>query len=135
MALIGDFGLRIARPWLPSALAARWGALRARLSGLPWGRVSLPGRPFRRIGPALTAHLPKGLFARSILIMVLPMIILQSVVAYVFLERHWQLVTRRLSNAVTRDIAATIEVLETYPQDERFSEITRIAAETFELTI
>jgi two-component system osmolarity sensor histidine kinase EnvZ len=121
MALIGDFGRRISRPW--------------RVPARPWGRFWLPVRPFRRIGPALTARLPKGLFARSILIMVLPMIILQSVVAYVFMERHWELVTRRLSSAVTRDIAGIIEVIETYPQDERFSDITRIAAETLELTI
>ena len=36
------------------------------------------------------------------------------------MERHWQLVTRRLSNAVTRDIAAVIEIIETYPQDSVF---------------
>lgn len=98
-------------------------------------RLGLSGRALPRLGPALTAALPKGLYARSILIVVLPIVILQSVVAYVFMERHWQLVTRRLSSALTRDIAAVIEVIEAYPQDERFSEIERIAAETFGLTI
>jgi two-component system osmolarity sensor histidine kinase EnvZ len=44
-------------------------------------------------------------------------------------------VTRRLSAALIGDIAAVIEVLETYPQDSRFSEITRIAADTYGLTI
>jgi two-component system osmolarity sensor histidine kinase EnvZ len=98
-------------------------------------RIRLPGRAMRRLGPALSAQLPKGLYARSILIVVLPIVILQSVVAYVFMERHWQTVTRRLSNALSRDVAAIIEVIETYPQDERFAEITRIAAETYGLTI
>ena len=65
----------------------------------------------------------------------MPILILQAVVAYVFMERHWQMVTRRLSSAVIGDIAAIIEVIETYPQDERFSDITRIAADTYGLTI
>jgi two-component system osmolarity sensor histidine kinase EnvZ len=36
---------------------------------------------------------------------------------------------------VVSEIAAVIEVIDTYPQDARFSEITRIAAETYGLTI
>jgi len=114
MALIGDIGTRM---------------------GLPVRALRRLGRPLRGLSPALTARLPKGLYTRSILIVVLPILILQAVVAYVFMERHWQMVTRRLSTAVTRDVAAVIEVIETYPQDERFSEITRIAAETYGLTI
>jgi two-component system osmolarity sensor histidine kinase EnvZ len=114
MSLIGDIGSRMR---------------------LPERVLRLPGRLADRLGPAFKASLPKGLYARSILIVVMPIVILQSVVAYVFMERHWQLVTRRLSNALTRDIAAIIEVIETYPQDPRFSEITRIAAETHGLTI
>ncbi len=84
---------------------------------------------------AANRRLPKGLYARSILIVVTPIIILQSVVAYVFMERHWQQVTQRLSAAVTRDIAAIVEMIETYPQDERYSDLTRIAAESLSLTI
>jgi two-component system osmolarity sensor histidine kinase EnvZ len=39
------------------------------------------------------AWLPKGLYARALLIIIAPMVILQSVVAFVFMERHWNLVT------------------------------------------
>ncbi len=113
MALIGDIGTRMRLP----------GRLRRRLGFL------------RGLGPALAARLPKGLYARSILIVVLPILILQAVLANVFMERHFEAVTRRLSVALARDIAAIIEVIETYPQDARLSEITRIAAETFDLTI
>lgn len=88
-----------------------------------------------RFGPALMRRLPKGLYARSILIVVVPIVLLQSVVAYVFMERHWEYVTRRLSGAVARDIAAIVAVIETYPQDERHAEISRIAAETFGMTV
>jgi two-component system osmolarity sensor histidine kinase EnvZ len=44
------------------------------------------------------------------LIIILPMVILQSAIALVFMERHWQLVTFRLSEAVTQDIAALIDI-------------------------
>jgi two-component system osmolarity sensor histidine kinase EnvZ len=98
-------------------------------------RLRQPHRILQGMGPGLMARLPKGLYARSILIVVMPILILQAVVAYVFMERHWQTVTQRLSNALTRDIASIIEVIETYPQDERFSNLTRIAADTYGLTI
>ena len=98
-------------------------------------RVRRGTAPLRKFGRSLTQRLPKGLYARSILIVVTPIVLLQSVVAYVFMERHWETVTRRLSASVARDIAAIIEVMETYPQDARHSQITRITAETLELTV
>lgn len=80
-------------------------------------------------------YMPKGLYARSLLIVVLPMVILQSVVAYVFMERHWQLVTRRLSEAVTRDIAAVISLVEAYPQPADHDRILDIARRDFRLSV
>jgi two-component system osmolarity sensor histidine kinase EnvZ len=91
--------------------------------------------PLNRLIRAANRRLPKGLYARSILIVVAPIVILQSVVAFVFMERHWERVTQRLSAAVAQDIAAIVEMIETYPQDERYSDLTRIAAESLGLTI
>ena len=59
--------------------------------------------------------MPKGLYARALLIIIMPMVILQSVVAFVFMERHWNVVTRHLSAAVVGDIAALVDVYRTYP--------------------
>ena len=98
-------------------------------------RIGWPGRLLAGFGPAVTARLPKGLYARSILIVVMPIVLLQSVVAYVFMERHWQTVTRRLSEALSRDVAALVEVMQTYPQDDRFSDVVRIAADSLGLTV
>ena len=92
-------------------------------------------RPYVRLRMPPRMRLPKGLYARSILIVVTPIVLLQSVVAYVFMERHWQTVTRRLSNALTGDIAAIVQVIDTYPQDADYAQITRIAAETLRLNI
>ena len=61
---------------------------------------------------AVGALMPKGLYARSLLIVILPMVLLQSAVAWFFMERHWQLVTRRLSSAVVSDIGAAVDLVE-----------------------
>ena len=79
--------------------------------------------------------LPKGLYARALIIIIAPVILLQSVVAYVFMERHYQLVTRRLSSAVTADIAALIDIYESYPQDKDASTLSRIASERLQLDV
>ncbi|MGE0753464.1 MAG: ATP-binding protein [Variibacter sp.] len=83
----------------------------------------------------LNSRMPKGLYVRSLLIIVTPMVILQSVVAFVFMERHWNTVTRRLSAAVTQDIAALIDVYKTYPQDAGRATIKRIAQDRLGLAI
>lgn len=79
--------------------------------------------------------LPTGLYTRSLLIIILPMVLLQVVVAAVFMERHWQLVTERLSAAVTRDIAAIIELLETDPEEDDYQRVIRIARERLDLSV
>jgi two-component system, OmpR family, osmolarity sensor histidine kinase EnvZ len=89
----------------------------------------------RRLGWWLRRRLPTGLYVRSLLIIIIPMILLQSVVAAVFMERHWQMVTQRLSMAVTRDIAAIIDIIQTYPEDTDYSEIIRIAHDKLNLNI
>ena len=83
----------------------------------------------------LGRQMPKGLYARSLLIIITPVVILQSVVAYVFMERHWQTVTWRLSSMVTQEIAAIIDVYENYPQDADRAVLTRIANDRLGLTI
>ncbi len=83
----------------------------------------------------IAAQMPKGLYGRSLLIIITPMVLLQSVVAFVFMERHWQSVTQRLSTAVVRDVSAIVSVIETYPQDTEYETITKIARQKFALNI
>ncbi|WP_370676978.1 ATP-binding protein [Pleomorphomonas sp. PLEO] len=56
-------------------------------------------------GHAINRSLPKGLLGRSLLIVVVPMLILLGVLTGVFMDRHWILVTQRLSDAVAGSIA------------------------------
>src|SRR4029079_7167895 len=96
------------------------------------GRVRTAWRRFAR---AIGERMPKGLYARSLIIIITPVVLLQALVALVFMDRHWQQVDARLTAAVVADIAAIIEVIETYPQGADYAEITRIAGDRLGLNI
>ena len=96
---------------------------------------------WRDAARGLARLLPRGLYARSLLIVIVPMVLLQSAVAYVFMQRHWDLVTHRLSAAVARDVGALVDLYGGAAQgedDERFrviglarfgmAEVTRLPA-------
>ena len=58
----------------------------------------------------LKTYMPTGLFPRSLLIIVMPVVVTQIVVAFVFMERHWSTVTQRLSRAVVSDISMLVDL-------------------------
>jgi two-component system, OmpR family, osmolarity sensor histidine kinase EnvZ len=88
-----------------------------------------------RLGRFTKAIMPKGLYARSLLIIIAPMVILQSVVAFVFMERHWSHVTQNLSAAVVRDIAALIELSKTQAKDPEQALVKKIAQEKLGMVV
>ena len=104
-------------------------------------RLTLPhsldrARAFwRRSARAVSARMPKGLYARSLLIVILPMVLLQSVIAYFFMERHWQTVTQRLSAAVVSDIAALVDLVNTPEGVASFQTLSQIAEQRFALSV
>ena len=80
-------------------------------------------------------RLPTGLYARSLLIIVLPMVILQVAVSIVFMERHWHMVTQRLTDATTRDIAAIIYLITRHPDPESVEETLQLAKDRLGLIV
>jgi two-component system osmolarity sensor histidine kinase EnvZ len=90
---------------------------------------------WRRASRWLNSVMPKGLYARALLIIIAPMVILQSVIAFVFMERHWNVVTQRLSASVVQDIAALIDIYRGYPQDADQAQIRRIAQQKLGLVV
>ncbi|PWJ75788.1 two-component system osmolarity sensor histidine kinase EnvZ [Pseudaminobacter salicylatoxidans] len=92
-------------------------------------------RNWKRFWRLVSLYMPKRLYPRSLIIIITPMILLQSVVAFNFMERHWQTVTLRLSQAVTRDIAAIIDMIETYPHDDDYANVIRIAQDRLALKV
>lgn len=61
--------------------------------------------------------LPRGLLARSLLIIVIPLVLLQVATTYVFFDRHWDVVSRRLNAAVASEIGLVARLIETYPNE------------------
>ncbi len=92
-------------------------------------------RAWKRFWRLVALYMPKRLYARSLIIVIAPMILLQSVVAFDFMERHWATVTQRLSQATVRDIAAIIDMIETYPHDGDYANIIRIAQDRMQLKV
>jgi len=83
---------------------------------------------------ALSDMMPKGLYARALIIIIAPIVVLEGVIAFVFMERHWQNVTRRLSETTARDIAALIDIYQSATPGE-YDEIIRIARDRLNLSM
>ena len=94
------------------------------------------GRGLWRSGARSLADLfPKGLYARSLLIVILPMALLQVGVAYLFMQRHWDLVTHRLSDAVARDVGAITDLYRAQPLGEDDKRLREIASARFRMSV
>jgi two-component system osmolarity sensor histidine kinase EnvZ len=98
-------------------------------------RLSRPREVWRQLARGLAEILPKGLYGRSLLIVILPMVLLQAAVASVFMERHWELVTHRLSAAVARDIGAIIDLYKAYPPAPGDDRLKAISADRFYIDV
>ena len=109
MAVVGDEG----DEWTDRSFRSGWHALARRVAS--W--------------------MPQGLYGRSLLIVILPIILLQGVVAAVFMERHWQQVTDRLSGTLVEKLAGVVSVIESFPQDPDYETITAIAARDMDIDI
>src|SRR5262245_5781368 len=92
-------------------------------------------RLFRRGLGLLAEFLPKALYARALMIIIAPIVLLESVVAFSFMERHWQSVTRRLSEATARDVAALIDVYEDYALDDNYGRLIDMARDRLGLSM
>jgi len=55
--------------------------------------------------------LPRTMFGRSLLIVVMPLILLQAIATWIFYDRHWAAISWRLSTGVAGDIGLIIEAI------------------------
>jgi two-component system osmolarity sensor histidine kinase EnvZ len=89
----------------------------------------------RWIGVWFRRQMPKTLFGRSLLIIILPVAIMQIAVTYVFFDAHWQTVTARLSEGLAGDIAWAVESYQDDPSPQAFARLSRRAEESMGLSI
>lgn len=79
--------------------------------------------------------LPRSLLGRSVMIIVTPLILLQLVSAWIFYDRHWETITRRLATAVAGEIAGVIEQRRTFAGSDNEEWIFYNASATLDLHI
>ncbi len=79
--------------------------------------------------------LPRSLFGRSLLMIITPVVILEVVAAYVFYERHWDTVTRRLAFGLAGEVAMVIDSLPEYATPERRARLIRRAQKDFGILV
>lgn len=60
----------------------------------------------------LEAHLPAGLYQRALIILVAPLVLLQTIMTGVILDRHWDSVTRVLARQIAREIGLITDLYE-----------------------
>ncbi len=77
--------------------------------------------------------LPRSLFGRSLLIIVTPLILVQMISAWVFYDRHWDTVVRRLSSAVAGEIAQVVEAKNLATTRQAQDRLFDLAAKSTEL--
>lgn len=93
-------------------------------------RASFAAAPY-----LLADMMPKGLYARALIIIIAPIVVLEGVVAFVFMERHWQQVTWRLSEATARSIASLVDLYQEYPGKDDRLRLTDMARDRLGLSM
>lgn len=99
-------------------------------------RQRLRNHPLAQRAAAIISELlPKGLYARALLIIITPIVVLEGIIAFAFMERHWQAVTRRLSEATARDIAAIVDIYDELPDKKNPNELVDLAKNRLNLDL
>jgi two-component system osmolarity sensor histidine kinase EnvZ len=96
-------------------------------------RLKIPFLKGRSLG--VKRMLPKTLFARSLLILITPIVLIQVIATFTFFDRHWTKMTSRLAVGVAGEIAMLADSLETDPSVENVQRMTQYAAQYLDLLI
>lgn len=79
--------------------------------------------------------LPRTLLGRSLMILITPILLIQIVTSYVFIDRHWSKMTTRLAFAVAGEIAAVTEAIEAGAEPDKLENISGYVARHLNLAI
>lgn len=93
-------------------------------------------RLWPRLGRRLAKRwLPRSLFGRSVLIIVLPVLVMQAAVGWAFFEAHWRTVTRQLSESLAGDVAWTVELYRRDPSPAAAAALAARAEQAQQLSV
>ncbi|WP_299624994.1 ATP-binding protein [Pelagibius sp.] len=88
----------------------------------------VPAGPLRRL-------LPRSLLGRAVLIIVTPLILLQVISTWIFYDRHYDTITKRLAQGLAGDVAAVVNLIERSPDDSDLVRIFSLARRTMQLEL
>ena len=76
----------------------------------------------------LKRYMPRGLYGRAALILLLPVVVVQVVVAIVFVQRHFEDVTEQMSDTVAREIRLVLSAIDMRAEGESVEDaVARVA--------
>jgi len=76
------------------------------------------GSLYHRFNRFLERHLPRGLYQRSLIIVIAPIVLLQTIMAGVILDRHWDNVTKVLARSLAREIGLVTDLYDSTDKSE-----------------
>lgn len=79
--------------------------------------------------------LPRSLFGRTLLIIVVPTLITLAAATFVFFDRHWYTVTNRLTYGVAGDVATILELLQKSSTPESTAMVINLADKKMDLYV
>lgn len=83
----------------------------------------------------LRKYTPKSLYARTLLIVILPIFLMQAFITYFFFDRHWDLVTDNLSANVAGQIALITDQYKTTNSEQEKNTLFAKARRDMDMTI
>jgi len=85
-------------------------------------------------GP-IRRFLPRSLLGRSVLINITPLILLQVISTWVFYDRHYDTITKRLAQGLAGDVAAVISLIGRNPDLQHRREVFQVARSAMQLQL
>jgi len=83
----------------------------------------------------LRRYIPKSLFVRVVLIIILPVILMQIAVTYFFFNAHWTRVTANLSDSVAANVAFAVHLYNEAPSVEKTQELDQLLRPDMQLSV
>ncbi|MEK9661106.1 MAG: ATP-binding protein, partial [Alphaproteobacteria bacterium] len=84
---------------------------------------------------SIKRYLPRGLFGRAILIIIVPLVVLQVVSGIIFYDRHWANVSRHRANALAGEVALVINLLREAPDTQQRAAVIQMVSHALDLRI
>jgi two-component system osmolarity sensor histidine kinase EnvZ len=91
--------------------------------------------PWIGAGGGLRRIMPRSLLGRGLMMILMPLVLLQTVALWVFYGTHLDVVSRRLAGSVAGEVANTVGLMQRFPGEENTAWILQDARRHYNLTI